>query len=173
VVPDLIASKHGSSSEEQHGLNNIIESRVNHGLTQPALVPPLIVLTSTLCHTLLEEMDKTKYQKRSYGGRLRQPMLDSCCCLDRVVPEEMSQVWRRSEVGNHKQRTLNTRQSSGTSEHTSSGSRIVPGRMTRSDLFWYWNKIKNETDLSGQEISGLIFRRVQVVQLVARNSQFN
>jgi len=41
-----------------------------------------------------------------------------------------------------KRRTLNTRLSSGTSEHTSSSSRNVPGRMIRSDLFWYWDKIK-------------------------------
>jgi len=54
----------------------------------------------------------------------------------------MSQVWRRSEVGNHKRRTINTRLSSGTPEHTSSSSQNVPGRMIRSDLFWYWNKIK-------------------------------
>jgi len=68
----------------------------------------------------------------------------------------------RLEVGNHKRRTLNTRLSSGTSEHTSSSSQNVPGRMIRSDLFWYWNKIENETDLSGQGPSGLFFRRVQV-----------
>jgi len=69
-------------------------------------------------------------------------MVDSLPCLDRVVPDGMSQVWRRSEVGNLKRRTLNTRLSSGTSEHTSSSSRNVPGRMIQSDLFWYWNKIK-------------------------------
>ena len=57
-------------------------------------------------------------KKRWYGGRLRQTMVDSWCCLDRVVPEGMSQVWRRSEVGNHKQRTLNSQLCSGTSEHT-------------------------------------------------------
>ena len=73
---------------------------------------------------------------------MHQTMVDLCLCLDRVVPEGMCQAWRRSEVGNHKQRTLNTRLSSGTSEHTSSSSRNVPGRMIRSDLFWYWNKIK-------------------------------
>jgi len=78
-------------------------------------------------------MDKTKYQERSYGGRLRQTTVDSVRGLDRVVPEGTSQVWKRSEVGNHKWRTLNTRLSSGTSEHTSSSSRNVPaaGRITR------------------------------------------
>jgi len=72
-------------------------------------------------------------------------MVDAKHCLDRVVPEGMSQVWRRLEVGNHKRRILNTRLSSGTSEHTSSSSRNVPGRMIRSDLFWYWNKIRIRT----------------------------
>jgi len=45
-------------------------------------------------------------------------MVDSCFCLDRVVPEGMSQVSRRLEVGNHKQRSLNTRLSSDTSAGT-------------------------------------------------------
>ena len=49
---------------------------------------------------------------------MRQNMVDSLCCLDRVVPEGMSQVSRRLEVGNHKRRTLNTRLSSGTSAGT-------------------------------------------------------
>jgi len=38
--------------------------------------------------------------------KLRQTMVDSCYCLDRIVPEGMSQVSRRSEVGNHKRRTV-------------------------------------------------------------------
>jgi len=41
-------------------------------------------------------------------------MVDSQNCLDRVVPEGISQVLRRSEVGNYKRRTLKTRLSSGT-----------------------------------------------------------
>jgi len=45
-------------------------------------------------------------------------MDDLCYCLDLVVPERMSQVSRRSEVINHKQRTLNTRLSSDTSAGT-------------------------------------------------------
>jgi len=39
-------------------------------------------------------------------------MVGSWHCVDRVVSEAMSQVSRRSEVGNHKWRTLNTRLSS-------------------------------------------------------------
>ena len=39
-------------------------------------------------------------------------------CLDRFVPEGVSQVSRRSEVGNTKRRSLNTRLSSGTSAGT-------------------------------------------------------
>ena len=54
----------------------------------------------------------------------------------------MSQVWRRSEVGNHKRRSLNTRLSSGTSANTSCRSRNAPGRMIRWDLFWYRNNLK-------------------------------
>jgi len=45
-------------------------------------------------------------------------MVDPWYCLDRVVPEGTSQVSRRSMVANHKQRTLNTRLSSGTSAGT-------------------------------------------------------
>ena len=45
-------------------------------------------------------------------------MVDSRYCLDRVVPEGMSQVARQLEVGNHKRRTLNTRLSSGSSAGT-------------------------------------------------------
>jgi len=51
-------------------------------------------------------------------GKLRQTMVDSLNFLDRVIPERMSQVSRQLEVGNHKQRTLNTRLSSGTSAGT-------------------------------------------------------
>ena len=39
-------------------------------------------------------------------------------CLDRFVPEGISQVSRRSEVGNTKRRSFNTRLSSGTSAGT-------------------------------------------------------
>jgi len=84
-------------------------------------------------------------------------MIVSCHCLDWVVPEGMSQVWRRSEVGNHKRRTLNTRLSSGTSEHTSSRSRNVPGRMIRSDLFWYWNKIKIKPTYRDKKLPDFFF----------------
>jgi len=36
-------------------------------------------------------------------------MVDSCFSLDRFVPEGISQASRRSEVGNTKRRSLNTR----------------------------------------------------------------
>ena len=45
-------------------------------------------------------------------------VVDSWYCLDWFVPEGISQVSRRSEVGNTKQRSLNTRLSSGTSAGT-------------------------------------------------------
>ena len=44
----------------------------------------------------------SKNYQRWYEGRLRQTMLDSWYCLDRIVPEKMSQVSRRSEVRNLK-----------------------------------------------------------------------
>jgi len=45
-------------------------------------------------------------------------MVDLWHCLDWFVPEGISQVSRRSEVGNTKQRSLNTRLSSGTAAGT-------------------------------------------------------
>jgi len=48
----------------------------------------------------------SKHYQRWYEDRLRQTMVDSWYCLDRIVPERMSQVLRWSEVGNHKQRTV-------------------------------------------------------------------
>jgi len=45
-------------------------------------------------------------------------MVDTWYCLDRFVPEGTSQVSRRLKVGNTKQRSLNTRLSSGTSAGT-------------------------------------------------------
>ena len=86
-------------------------------------------------------------------------MLDAWYCLDRVVPEGMSQVRRRSEVGIHERRTLNTWLSFGTSEHTSSSSRNVPGRMIRSDFFWYWNKIKMKPTYREKNLPDWFFGR--------------
>jgi len=71
-----------------------------------------------LCHALFVRKKKTKYQKRWYRSMLRQTMVESWYCLDRVVAKGMSQVSRRLEAGNHKRHTLNTRQSSGTSAGT-------------------------------------------------------
>jgi len=53
-----------------------------------------------------------------FRGKFRQTMVDSRYCLDRLVLEGLSQVSRRSGVGNQKRRTLNTRLSSGTSAGT-------------------------------------------------------
>jgi len=84
-------------------------------------------------------------------------MVDSSYCLDQVVPEGISQVWRRSEVGNHKRRTFNTRLFSGTSENTSSSSRNVPGRMIRYDLFWYRNNAKMKPTYRGKNFPDYFF----------------
>jgi len=82
--------------------------------------------------------------------------------LDWVVPEGMSQVSRRLDVGSYKQRALNNRLSSSTPAHTSSRSLSIflsssittrklydaPGRLNffafflmLSDLFGYRNKL--------------------------------
>jgi len=45
-------------------------------------------------------------------------MVDLWNCLDRFVPEGMSQVWRRSEVGNTVRRSQNSRLSAGSSAGT-------------------------------------------------------
>jgi len=47
-----------------------------------------------------------KHYQRWDEGTLRQTMIDSWYCLDHIVPERMSQVLRRSDVGNHKRRTV-------------------------------------------------------------------
>jgi len=49
---------------------------------------------------------ESKHYQRWNESRLHPTMVDSWCGLDRIVPEGMSQVSRRSEVGNHKQRTV-------------------------------------------------------------------
>jgi len=107
------------------------------------LVPPLIVLTSTLRQALrLKEQDKV--HKEMIQRQVGSDDYSWLVILSRpVVPEGMTQVWRQSEVKNHKQRPLNTWLSSGTSEHTWSSSRNALRKMIRSDLFWYWNKIKS------------------------------
>jgi len=71
-------------------------------------------------------------------------MVDSWYCLDRVVPEGMSQVARQLEFGNHKRRTLNTRLSSGTSAGTFAVSagpyinyRDEAGTKNEPDIFLY------------------------------------
>jgi len=74
MVPDVQSPRNLAQPLRNDTVYTI--SRVNHGLRQLALVPPLIVLIPH-CHSLLEEKDKTKYKKRSYGGRLHQIMVDS------------------------------------------------------------------------------------------------
>jgi len=72
----------------------------------------------TFCHNLFVRKDKTKYHKWWHGGKLHQTMVDSWYSPDRFVAEGISQVSRRSEVGNTKRRSLITRLSSGTSAGT-------------------------------------------------------
>ena len=106
-------------------------------------------------------------------------MVASWHCLDWVVLEGMSQVSRRSEVGDHKRRTLNTRLSSGTSAGTfavSSGPHIqfvclficlkyyadwfrldYDFRLFRSTVGFCWNARAYLTESSLQSISSNSF----------------
>jgi len=68
---------------------------------QPDPVPSLLVL----CLVLLDNKSGSEHYQKWYEGRLLQSMVGSWYCFDRIVPKGISQVWRRSEVGNHKQRT--------------------------------------------------------------------
>ena len=108
-----IASKPGSSPPERPSLDN---TRVNHGLTQLAPVPPVQVLTSALSRSFcLERQDKVleavvRGQVASNHGWL--------VTLSRPVRSGGDKVSRQSEVGNTKRRSLNTRLSSGTSAGT-------------------------------------------------------
>ena len=61
-----IASKPGSSPLEQYSLNN---TRDNHDLMQPAPVPPLIVLTSTLSRSFRRK-GQDKVQKMIVWGQI-------------------------------------------------------------------------------------------------------
>ena len=131
-------------------------SRVIHGLTQLALVEPLILLTSPLSRCFSRKQ-QDKVQKAVARGQVGSDHVDPCFCLDRVVPERMSQVWRRSEVGNHKQRSLNTRLSSGTSANTSCRSRNAPSRMIRLDLFWYRNDRKMKPTYREKNLLNYLF----------------
>ena len=95
-------------------------------------------------------------------------MVDSWHCPDRVVPEVMSHVARQLEVGNHKQRTLNTRLSSGTSAGTFAVStgpyinfRDEAGTKNEPDIFLYISKKGSENRSSRFEpkISWISFSR--------------
>jgi len=93
--------------------NDLIKtiSHVNHFLTETALVPPLIVLTSALSRSFSLK-GQNKVQKVVIRGQVES---DNGCrwyCLDRV-PKGISQVSRRLEVD--QQRALNYQLSSGTS----------------------------------------------------------
>jgi len=168
----LIASKPDSSPPEQSGDLFLVQtiSLVNHGLTQLAPEPPLLVLCLVF-QTKRAWQSGSKHWKRWYRGKLRQNMVDSFHCLHRVVPERMSQVLTWSEVRNHKRRTLNTRLSSGTSAGSfacfaglyrnctgKAGTKNGPSNFFVPDL---QKGSKNRTSLS-KPTSWFRFRRVQV-----------
>ena len=89
-----------------------------------------------------------------------------------MVPEGMSQVLRRSEVGNHEQRTLNTRLSSGTSAGTFAVSagpyinyRVEVGTKNEPDTFFVLLQKKGgkiDPHVSNLRSREFLFRGVQV-----------
>ena len=110
----LIASKPDSSPPKRSGLNK----RVNHGLTQLAPMPPLLVL----CLVFSDQKSMTKrkwaFEKvvqeqvaSDHGGLvvLSRPGRSGDMSQVSRRSEVMSQVSRRSEVGNHTRRTFKTR----------------------------------------------------------------
>ena len=102
-------------------------------------------------------------------------MVDSWYCLDWFVPEGISQVSRRSEVGNTKRRSLNTRLSSGTSAGSFAVSAVrgplhklsCQPRYEKRTLtcFWYHFKKKGwkiDHHVSNLRTRGCLFQGVQV-----------
>jgi len=71
-------------------------SRVNHGLTQLALVPPPSVFYFVF-QTTRPWKSRIKNLKGWCRDKLRHDMVNLSYCLDRVVPGEMSQVSRWSK----------------------------------------------------------------------------
>jgi len=146
----LIASKPGSSPPEPSGLK-ITTSQPLSDTTCPHPTSDSVYFRFVTLFSSKRTGQSTKSD--GTGASCVRLWLTRVTVWDRVGPEGMSQVWRRSEVRTHEGHTLNTWLSSGTSEHTSSSSWNAPGRMIRSDLVWYWNKLKNEHYLSVKESS--------------------
>jgi hypothetical protein len=130
---------------------------------------PLLLVLCLVFQTKRAWQSGSKHLKRWYRGKLHQTMIDSWCCLNRFVPEKMSQVLRRSEVGNHKRHTLNTQLFSGTSAETfacpagpyrnctgEEGAKNEPNMCTRSK-----KKVPNSSDKSFNWSSGFISSNVQ------------
>ena len=117
------------------GTNRSGQYHENHGLTQLSPVPPLLVLCLVFSTKKIVK-SVSKHIQRRCRGRLPQTMVNSWYCLDRVIPEGMSQVSRRSEVGNHKQRTLDTQLSSGTFLLLALLRKLVPGLEEINDPKW-------------------------------------
>jgi len=104
-----IASKPGSSPPERINVHNNTSQPA--GLTQLAPVPSYLVICLVFWKKRTWQSG-SKHWKRLYRDKMHQTMVDLWHCRDWFVPEGMNQVLRRSEIGNHKRRTLNTRLSS-------------------------------------------------------------
>jgi len=123
----------------------------------------MIFLDTSSCRMHLSACSNNSCVSTAMGSVLSLPacVFGKINCLDRVVPERMSQVWRRSEVGNHERRSLDTRLSSGTSTNTSANtscrSQNEPGRMIRLDLFWYRNDRKMKPTYREKNLLNYLF----------------
>ena len=82
MVPDFWSSRNLASPLRNDTVYTIL--RVNHGLTQPALVPPLIVLTSALSRSFRRK-GQDKVPKTMVWGQIA----SDYGCLDRFVPDGM------------------------------------------------------------------------------------
>jgi len=97
---------------------------------------------------------------------MSQTMVDLWDCIDRVVPEGMSQISRWSVVGNHKFHSLKTWLSCGTSAETFALSAgpyiiIVPKLVRKTNLTCFWYQFKK-----GGGKSVLTFRTQDVIDFV-------
>jgi len=127
-----IASKPGSSPPERPGPDNITSHPWSRSL---APVPLLLVLCLVFKQKGRDKAEVSTWRGGT-GASCFRPLLTRDLCLDWVVSEGTSQVSRRSEVGNHKQRTLDTQLSSGTFLLLALLRKFVPGLEEINDPKW-------------------------------------
>ena len=117
MVPNLRSPrKPDSSPPERPGLDNVRSQSWSE-----ATCPCTTSASAYLRFVTIFLLEKTRQSTRSGGtgaSCVRTWLTRAWHCLDQFVPEGIRQVSRRSEVGNTKWCSLNTRLSSGTSAGT-------------------------------------------------------